>query len=73
MSDLQKATTGRLVSELGVRTVLSQNLLTENHVSEDERAAHLQRMAEILDGTAGVGHSKVVTRTLERNATGRWN
>lgn len=70
---LQKVTTGRLISELGVRTVLAQNLLTENHVSDEEREAHIERVRFILDGQAGVGASKVMQRSAERCANGMWN
>jgi len=69
----RKQTTGALISELGVRTVLAMNLVVENHVSGEEREVHGERIAAIIDGTAGVGHSKVMQRSIERCAAGRWN
>lgn len=70
---MTKVTTGRLISELGVRTVLALNVLEENHLLTDEREAHLKRIAFIADGQAGIGHSKVVQRSIERCALGAWN
>lgn len=70
---MQKQTTGRLISELGVRTVLALNMVTENHLDDGERAEHLARVAEIMDGLAGVGASRVQIRSVERCAMGMWN
>lgn len=70
---MTKVTTGRLISELGVRTVLAMNLLEENHLPDDERQAHVDRIQFIGDGQAGVGHSKVMQRSIERCASARWN
>jgi predicted GTPase len=71
--DLTKVTTGRLITELGVRTVLALNELSDNHVTDGEREEHLTRVRFIVDGQAGVGHSKVVQRSIERCAFGAWN
>lgn len=68
-----KATTGARISELGVRTVLAFNVLSEFHVDDDERQGHLKRIEQILEGQSGIGHSKAVQRSLERCANGVWN
>lgn len=67
---MNKQTTGTLISELGVRTVLALNAIVENHVSDDERQAHLKRVEVIVGGGAGVLAPKVVARSLERCIAG---
>lgn len=63
-------TTGKIITELGVRTVLAFNLLEDNHVDSDERQVHLDRIEKIVEGQAGVAHSKVMRRSLERCQVG---
>lgn len=68
-----KATTGARISELGVRTVLAFNQIEENHCSDEERQVHLARIGQICDGLSGIGHSKVMQRSIERCVNGTWN
>jgi hypothetical protein len=70
----QKRTTGETISRLGMLTCLAQNVLVENHVEDEaDRDAMLKEIAETVDGQRGVGTSKIVQRSLERCAAGRFN
>jgi hypothetical protein len=52
----------------------AQNVLVENHVEDEaDRDAMLKEIAETVDGQRGVGTSKIVQRSLERCAAGRFN
>lgn len=62
----QKETTGQTISRLGVLTVLTENLLDENHLDKADRKRLTRERNAILEGKRGVPQEKVVMRTAER-------
>ena len=66
-------TTGQTVSRLGVLTVLTYNLLPENHIGELARKENRREITAILNGMRDVDPAKVQGRSLERCVNGMWN
>lgn len=67
------STTGRVVSTLGVLTVMGANMVEDNHLPENERVLAVREVRAILKGHRGVHQSKLVERSIQRCAAGTWN
>jgi hypothetical protein len=68
------STTGRVVSTLGVLTVLARNLVEENHLETDEqRGSVMKEIEAIARGSRGVHRTKLMQRCAERCAYGVFN
>jgi len=67
------STTGKVVSTLGVLTVLTMNQLEDNHLEGDDREAAARELRAICMGQRGVHQDKIAARLVERCANGAWN